>query len=122
MTQDFKVLLIDDNEDIQNLFELVLENSVQICHTAADGLAQLEQTSPDVVVIDIMLPDLDGYKLLRRIREQNLAPTTKFIATTAYYTDSTSREVQEAGFDGYLPKPFTMTTLQSDLAKHLAAN
>ena len=102
------VMLIDDDPHTRNLFEMVMEHhNVGLAHyqDAESALADLERVTPDVVVIDLFLPGLDGYQLFDRIQTQSLAPNSRFVATTAYYTTDTEREIINRGFDGYLPKP-----------------
>ena len=103
------VLLVDDDPDAQGIFELVMRHHnlpFTILGDAESALDYLANNQPDVVVMDIFLPGLDGYQALDRIRRASLAPDARFIATTAYYTRDTQHEVLRRGFDGYLPKPF----------------
>lgn len=108
-TSDMSVLLVDDDPDAQNVFELVMSH-YQVPHTilgdAETALDYLRSNSPDVVLMDIFLPGLDGYQALDRIRRAALAPHSRIVATTAYYTHDTRQEVLQRGFDGYVSKPF----------------
>jgi CheY-like chemotaxis protein len=69
-------------------------------------LDYLKRNTPDVVLMDIFLPGLDGFQALSRIRQASLARGSRIIATTAYYTYDTRQEILERGFDGYISKPF----------------
>lgn len=103
------VLLVDDDPDAQGVFELVMRHHnlpFTILGDAETALEYLEDNHPDIVVMDIFLPGLDGYQALDRIRRASLAPDAHIIATTAYYTRDTQQEVQRRGFDGYIAKPF----------------
>ena len=109
MTSDLSVLLVDDDPHACNIFKMVMEHhqlDFQIVNDAESGLQHLETAIPDVVVMDIFLPGIDGYQALSKIRQAGLVPQTRFVATTAYYTNDTPQEVIEHGFDGFIPKPF----------------
>ena len=103
------VLLVDDDFDAQSVFELVMQHykvPFDIVGDAESALDFLKTHTPDVVLMDIFLPGMDGYQALDRIRRSATASGTRVIATTAYYTNDTQQEVIRRGFDGYLPKPF----------------
>jgi two-component system, cell cycle response regulator DivK len=103
------VLLVDDDPDAQSVFELVMRHHRIPFHIVGDAetaLDYLKTNSPDVVLMDIFLPGLDGYQALDRIRQTSIASQSRIIATTAYYTQDTPQEVVERGFDGYISKPF----------------
>jgi two-component system cell cycle response regulator DivK len=103
------VLLVDDDFDAQSVFELVMQHykvPFNIVGDAESALDFLKTNTPDVVLMDIFLPGMDGYQALDRIRRSALASSSRIIATTAYYTNDTQQEVIQRGFDGYIPKPF----------------
>jgi len=103
------VLLVDDDFDAQSVFELVMQHykvPFDIVGDAESALDFLKTHTPDVVLMDIFLPGMDGYQALDRIRRSATASGTRVIATTAYYTNDTQQEVIRRGFDGYLAKPF----------------
>lgn len=108
------VLLVDDDRDSRNLFEMVMTHhhfrfaSVDNAEAALDYLAE---NTPDVIVLDIYLPGIDGFKALKEIRQRQLAPNTSIVATTAYYNTDTPTDIRARGFDGYLQKPFNPQTL-----------
>ncbi len=112
------VLLVDDDPDACAIFQLVMNHHqlpLKIVGDAKTALDYLESNDPDIVVIDIMLPGMDGYQMLHQIRKTRTIPDCRFVATTAYYTSDTSQEVLNRGFDGYIPKPFDSTNLVSYL-------
>ena len=103
------VLLVDDDFDAQSVFELVMKHykvPFNIVGDAESALDFLKTNTPDVVLMDIFLPGMDGYQALDRIRRSSMATGSRIIATTAYYTNDTQQEVIRRGFDGYVPKPF----------------
>lgn len=110
----FSVLLVDDDPDVKNVFELVMSHHqlpLTVMTDAESALDYLRDHEPDVIVLDIFLPDLDGYQTLNQIRKQALAPSSCVVATTAYYTNDTEQDVYQRGFDGYLPKPLDTNKL-----------
>lgn len=108
------VLLVDDDQDTCKMFKMVLDHyhwPLTTLETAESALNFLQSQSPDVIVLDIFLPSLDGYQTFAQIRKQGLAPESCILATTAYYTADTRQEVQDFGFAGFLPKPLNAAEL-----------
>lgn len=120
MSDNFSVLLIDDDEHIQELFKMVFDHHGHTLHVAADmsgALATLNEFHPHVIVLDIFLQHTDGYKVLNSIRSQYPGLNCPVVATTAYYTSDTESDVLKHGFDGYLLKPISPQTLMPYLEK-----
>jgi CheY-like chemotaxis protein len=112
------ILVVDDDPDVANLFTLVMNHHQLPCTVATDAESALEylaRNTPDVIVMDIFLPGLDGYQALNLIRKRSLARGAKIVATTAYYTQDTEQEIMQRGFDGYLAKPIDSNSLVSYL-------
>jgi PAS domain S-box-containing protein len=102
-----RVLVIEDDEDTRDVVRLLLEHDGHRVETAANGAEGTNlalTTSPDVVLIDIGLPGLDGYAVGRRIRDA-LGEGVLMIAVTGYGRDEDRRRAVEAGFDLHLIKP-----------------
>lgn len=119
------VLLVDDDEDTRNVFQLVMDHyhyHLAVAEDAETALAYLHDHQPDIIVMDIFLPGIDGYQALHQIRKNVLAPNCSVIATTAFYTHETQKEVQAWGFSGYLPKPLKATELVPYLQQVVEAN
>ncbi len=114
VSKTLSVLLIDDDSDTRNLFNIVMDHyhlQSATAENAQNAFAYLNSNTPDVIILDIILPDMDGYRALDYIREKTGASGASIVATTAYYTDSTQADVMERGFNGYLPKPLNPTSL-----------
>ncbi len=110
----FSILLIDDDETSSQIFQMVLDHSqypLTVVTSGKQALEYLAQHSPKVVIIDIFLPDLDGYRTFEAIRKSGFHTGKTFIATTAYYTSDTRAEAMSRGFDGYLAKPIDIQEL-----------
>lgn len=109
------ILLIEDDQRIRGLMTRVLAEKgyeVDGAGTALDGLQKIVQDSPDVVVLDMGLPDLDGAELLKMIRAVTEVPV---IVATARSEDSDVVRTLNAGADDYLVKPFSVEQLEARL-------
>ena len=118
-----RVLVIEDNPDGREMLRQVLEMSGHQVYDAMNGITGVEralQHRPDVAVVDIGLPDIDGYHVARRIRESTNHDIA-LIALTGYGQPENKRRAFEAGFDLYLVKPVTIETLDGAIAQVTAS-
>ena len=101
-----KILVIDDDKELTSLLEEFFTNfnyTVESCHAPDKALKHLKTNNPDLIVLDIMLPGMDGLQLLRKIRENSIIPIIMLTARG----EVTDRIVGlELGADDYMPKPF----------------
>ena len=114
----FSALLLDDDPHTRELFRLVFTHhglDLVTVGTADAALECLENFTPQVVIVDLVLPGTDGFAALAEIRKLPISPQMRFVATTAYYTSDTTDAVFAHGFDGYLPKPIDVEELVSTL-------
>ncbi|HYY41821.1 MAG TPA: diguanylate cyclase [Pyrinomonadaceae bacterium] len=109
MLSKFKVLLVDDNADKRQLLTVALEAAGYGVHTATDGLeglAAVEALTPDLIITDVMMPNMDGYEMARRVRAN---PATRFIPiiiqTSARGAAEDARRGAEVGALGYITDP-----------------
>ncbi len=105
------VLLIEDDRTIANFIRVTLKARDYVCLEAADGrqgLRLLTQEAPDVVLLDLGLPDIDGTEVLRKIRSFSQVPV---IVVTARDQESEMARTLDSGADDYLSKPFSMVEL-----------
>jgi DNA-binding response OmpR family regulator len=103
------VLVVDDDADIRMMLRLNLEDAGFVVREAADGyaaLAALEEHAPDLMVLDLMMPRLDGYGVLKSIRQRDLAPRTKVMILTCKVEERDYARGWELGADEYMTKPF----------------
>ena len=109
-----RVLIVDDNHDVAVSLATALETKGHEVHVARDGVEALEaaaRTRPDLVLLDIGLPRLNGYDTCRRIRERPWGRHLTLVAVTGWGQDTDRRLSQEAGFDDHLVKPVDDTAL-----------
>ncbi len=107
-----RVVLVEDSDDARISLQRILEHEGHTVHTAADGPAGLEaiaRLKPDVALIDIGLPGIDGYTVARQLRARGLR--TCLVALTGYGLAQDRRRAMEAGFDVHLTKPPAMERL-----------
>jgi signal transduction histidine kinase/ActR/RegA family two-component response regulator len=115
-----RVFIVDDNADAADTLALLLQiegHEVQAVHTPADALEQIELFQPDVALVDIGLPELNGYELVRRLKKQPSLAAVKFVAVTGYGQVEDRRRVRDAGFNDHLVKPVSMPALERTLSE-----
>ena len=110
-----RIVLIEDNADAREMLKASLELAGHVVWDAEDGPRGIEQVrvrQPDVVVVDIGLPGLDGYEVGRRLRELPGSRSFRLIALTGYGQAEDHRRSEEAGFDAHLVKPIDPARLE----------
>jgi PAS domain S-box-containing protein len=113
-----KVLLVDDNVDAMEMMAFLLAEMGYEAHTTADAgnLVQLAlEQRPDVIVLDIGLPGVDGYELARMLKRHTQLAAIRLVAHTGYGSPEDRRKAQEAGFDAHLVKPAELEDLEKAL-------
>jgi len=108
MATPIRVLIIDDSDDILFILKTELEHLGYVVDIAADpmeGLRVAEARAPDVIVSDIGLPGLDGFELIKRIRQRPELASTPVIALTGLDSEDDAESMQTHGFSGRLVKP-----------------
>jgi two-component system, OmpR family, response regulator TrcR len=123
-----RVLLVDDEPALTNLVKMALHYEgwqVEVAHNGREAITKFDKVSPDLLVLDIMLPDTDGLQILQRVREADAYTPTLFLTAR----DSVMDRVKglTAGADDYMTKPFSLEELVARLrgllrrSNHLAA-
>ncbi len=109
-----RVLIIDDNADLAEATSMMLSICGFDTSTAYNGSRAVEKAHtfrPDIILLDIGLPDMDGYEVASTIRRECDLGTTMFIAVSARDPDARAPHAREAGFDHYLIKPVDLDLL-----------
>ena len=115
-----RILVVDDNRDSAESLMLLLRLSGHEVLAVHDGLAAVEAVGtwePEVVLLDIGLPEMDGYEVAMKLRERQDGKRLTLIAVTGWGQDADRQRSSEAGFDAHLTKPVETTTLQKLLAE-----
>jgi PAS domain S-box-containing protein len=117
-----RILVVDDNADAADSLAALLElesHQVEVSYGSADALERVARFRPAIVLLDIGLPEMDGYEVARRIRAMRDIDPPRLIALTGYGQTEDRRRAKEAGFDSHLVKPVEFPALQRALAGHL---
>jgi len=115
------ILIADDYDDNRELLRLMLESDGYVIREARDGrecVSVARADPPDVALIDLSMPVLDGWDTLRELRADVRTRAVRCVAVTAFATDQDRQRVLDAGFDAYLAKPFRSRDLL-DLVQRL---
>jgi two-component system, chemotaxis family, CheB/CheR fusion protein len=119
------VVVVEDNADSLEMLCSVLTLAGATCHSARDGhsaLTLIDTVSPQVVILDVGLPHLDGLEVARRIRSNSRHAGIRLIALTGYGLPSDRQATAEAGFDCHLVKPVQPADLFKAIAASSSAN
>jgi two-component system, cell cycle response regulator DivK len=117
-----KVLVVEDNPINRELLRELLENRGYFVVEACDGqeaLRMVDEAQPDILLLDIGMPVLDGYAVARKIRENPRLTLLPILAITAYAMQGDREKILDSGFDGYLSKPVNARALASELDRLL---
>jgi DNA-binding response OmpR family regulator len=111
------VLVVDDDEDMQDLLRQALETESYDVTVAQDGLAALEileQANPDLILLDLMMPRMDGTAFAKELHNRGLVPTVPIIVVSADV--NAKQKIETMGADGYITKPFDLHRLLDEVA------
>jgi signal transduction histidine kinase/CheY-like chemotaxis protein len=121
----FRILLVDDNEDAAEMLRESLKplgHSVELAFDASSALEIATRYVPDIALLDLGLPVIDGYELAERLREQDGWDGVRFAALTGYGQESDRDRTKAAGFDAHLVKPIELEILDDTLRGLMAEN
>jgi CheY-like chemotaxis protein len=119
-TRKRRILVVDDNDDAVESLAILLEMMSYDVRTASDGIQAVEVAaafSPDVVLLDIGLPGIDGYEAAKRIRALDGGDAVYLVALTGWGQEDDLRRSREAGFDHHLVKPVDPDTIEDVLRR-----
>ena len=119
-----QILIVDDNPDNLKLAQLLLEcegYQVETAEDAEQALAWLQSRRPDLILMDIQLPGMDGLDLTRRLRTMEELKKVRIVALTAYAMHGDEENARAAGCDGYITKPIDTRAFPALIREHLAA-
>ena len=114
-----RVLIVEDNDDARAMLHETLAfngHEVRAARDGASGLALAAELIPDIALIDIGLPDVDGYEVARRLRASPGGRRMGLIAITGYGQTEDQRRAYDAGFDAHLTKPVAPERLKQVMA------
>jgi two-component system cell cycle response regulator DivK len=117
-----RILVIEDQEDNRAILRDLLGAAGYEYLEAvngADGVLAAERERPDLILMDIQLPELDGYEATRRIKANPVLKATPVIAVTSYALSGDEAKARAAGCDDYVTKPFSPRALLAKVREHL---
>lgn len=120
-----RVLVVDDNVDAADTLKMLLElegHDVHAAYGAVEALEMARRLLPEVVFLDIGLPEMDGYEVARRIRAASAGRALQLIALTGYGQSNDKKRSMAAGFDVHLVKPVTLETLAEAVGRGASLN
>ena len=120
--QKYQILVVDDSEDMRVLLEQLLEGAGYRVVFAEDGQASLTQAKrhhPDLVLMDLSLPDMDGWEAVRHLRKMREFATIPIIAVTAHVSPREAERAMAAGCTAHIGKPFDTRVLLQEVARLL---
>lgn len=122
MSEPNRILVIEDNADNLELVRFLLEQAGFQVISAMDGLDGLEKArslKPDLVLLDMSLPELDGWHLAKQLKESPETAHIPIIALTAHTLPGDRRRALEAGCDGFISKPLNVARFASQIQEYL---
>ncbi len=120
-----KICIIEDNEKNLYLIKYLLEmNGFQVIYAmnGLDGIELVEHEAPDMVLLDIQLPEMNGYEVAQKLREIEGRENIPIIAVTSYAMPGDKEKALEAGCTGYIEKPINPETFIDEVNRFLPAD
>ena len=117
-----RVLIVEDNEDNQELMRFLLERAGYDTFSVENGLAGIEaarREKPDIVLMDLSLPEMDGWSAARIMKQDPVLQNIPLIAVTAHTLPGDRRKALDAGFDSYISKPINIHMFDITVGKVL---
>jgi two-component system, cell cycle response regulator DivK len=117
-----KILVIEDNRQNMYLCTFILNShhhEVIQAFSGREGIESAEKNMPDLIILDIQLPELDGYAVAREIKKNPLISRIPIVAVTSYAMAGDRERVLAAGCQGYIEKPINPDTFMQEIAEHL---
>ena len=117
-----KILIVDDEQDIVESLKFVLEVSGYVCYTAfngEDGLRLAKEIMPDLIILDVMMPKINGYKISRLLKYDNKYKDIPILMITARSQDEDKVIGEETGADEYITKPFVVDDVVQRVKSYL---
>ena len=110
------ILVVEDNPDHRDLTRTMLESlgaGVILAANGTEGLNRLDLMTPDLILCDLRMPEMDGFEFARRVRANPRHSRTRLIALTAFGTQESYLKTWSVGFDALLAKPVTLEALDT---------
>ncbi|MBQ2872263.1 response regulator [bacterium] len=122
MPESKKILIVDDEQDIVETLKFILEAQGYTCFCAyngEDGLNQAKEIMPDLIILDVMMPKINGYKISRLLKYDNKYKNIPIIMVTARSQEQDKLIGEETGVNEYISKPFELDEILAVVKKYL---
>jgi two-component system cell cycle response regulator DivK len=119
-----RILVVEDHEDNRRMLRDLLTNAgfeMLEAVTGTDGVAMAKEHRPDLILMDIQLPGIDGYEATRRIKAETTLGAIPVIAVTSYALSGDAKKALAAGCAGYVTKPYSPRALLAMIREHLTS-
>lgn len=120
---EWTVLIVDDEPDNLGVVQKILKLNgaeVHVATTGIEGLLVLNSVSPTFILLDLSMPEMDGWEMISKVRSLDKVSHVPVIALTAHAMIGDKQRVLQAGFDGYIAKPFRIESFMEEIRKCLA--
>jgi two-component system cell cycle response regulator DivK len=120
-----RILIVDDNRDNMELIRFLVEQAGHQVLTARhgkEGLQLAQEHRPDLILLDLAMPELDGWEVARELKAEPLTRDIPLIAITAYAMPGNRRKALDSGFDDYITKPLHIPTFGEQIDRLLEKN
>ena len=122
MSSPKRILIVDDDRDNLGLIRFILEKAdyqVMIAYTGTRGIELARREKPDMILLDLAMPELDGWQVARILKSDPLTRDIILVALTVRSLSEDRHRAIEAGVDGYLNKPISLATFIEDIHRYL---
>jgi excisionase family DNA binding protein len=117
-----KILIVDDDQAVRGLLRQILSRAGYTPETAKDGFeagVRILEFKPGLVILDLLMPGMNGFEVCRQIRQNKTTSRTKILAVTGFDTEENRQRIMEGGADGYLAKPLEKEQVLQTVAELL---
>ena len=118
-----RILVVEDQEDNRQIIRDMLaltDYEISEAENGEEALAEIAKQRPDLILMDIQLPIMDGYTATRRIKADPALRSIPIIAVTSYALSGEDKKAREAGCDDYIPKPYSPRELLAKVRQYLS--
>ncbi len=123
--KEWCVLIVDDEPDNVGVAQKVLSYNgaaVRVARNGIEGLAALDDFKPTFILLDLSMPEMDGWEMIRKVKAKQELAQIPVIALTAHAMSGDKERVLEAGFNGYIAKPFRINTFLEEIQSVLRSS
>lgn len=117
-----KILIVDDEKQIARMLKIRMESmgyEADVAHDGVEGLEKAQQYRPDLIILDVMMPKMDGFEVCRKLKEDPVFKSTPIIMLSVKAEEKANDLSVIAGADDYMPKPFEPEILMEKIRRLL---